>query len=163
MSTLWQEKEFKQICSRESLTEKAADIEKTIVVKEHETARYDFDPTMFYENLFWNRKPDGIVINKYHSTLYVLEFKRSPDRNKDFLGVKENEANEQHRSIIETLRAAVPEWTFEQIDFVAGRCGAVVEDDFYNKLEKLKVQARKKDRILLARVQRICEAHDTAM
>ena len=28
--------------------EKAADIEKTIVVKEHERARYDFDPTMFY-------------------------------------------------------------------------------------------------------------------
>jgi len=29
MSTLWQEVEFKQICSRESLTEKAANIEKT--------------------------------------------------------------------------------------------------------------------------------------
>jgi len=28
MSTLWQEEEFKQICSRESLMEKAADIEK---------------------------------------------------------------------------------------------------------------------------------------
>jgi len=51
MSTLWQEEEFKQIYSRELLTEKAADIEKTIVVKEHERARYDFDPTMFYENL----------------------------------------------------------------------------------------------------------------
>jgi len=50
MSTLWQEEEFKQICSRESLMEKAVDIEKTFVVKEHERARYDFDPTMFYEN-----------------------------------------------------------------------------------------------------------------
>jgi len=47
MSTLWQEVEFKQIRSRESLMEKAADIEKTIVAKEHERARYDFDPTMF--------------------------------------------------------------------------------------------------------------------
>ena len=36
MSTLWQEEEFKQKCSRELLMEKAADIEKTIVVKEHE-------------------------------------------------------------------------------------------------------------------------------
>ena len=75
------EEEFKQICSRESLTEKAADIGKTFVVKEHERARYDFDPTMFYENRFWNRRPDGIVINKYHRTLYILEFKRSSDRN----------------------------------------------------------------------------------
>jgi hypothetical protein len=66
MSTLWQEEEFEQICSRESLTEKAADIEKTISVKEHERERYDFDLTMFYENHFWNRRPDGIVIDKYH-------------------------------------------------------------------------------------------------
>jgi len=81
MSTLWQEEEFEQICSREFLTEKAADIEKTIAVKERERKRYDFDPTMFYENRFWNRRPDGIVINnKYHGTLYILEFKRSSDR-----------------------------------------------------------------------------------
>jgi len=46
---------------------------------------------------------------------------------------------------------------------VAGRCGAVVEDDFYNKLERLNVQARKKDKILAAHVQRICEAHDVVM
>jgi len=46
---------------------------------------------------------------------------------------------------------------------VAGRCGAVLEDDFYNKLEKLNVQAGKRDKILAAHVQRICEAHDTVM
>ena len=131
-------------------------------VKEHERERYDFDPTMFHENRFWNRRPDGIVINKNHRTLYILEFKRSSHRNKNFLRVKEDEANEQHRSIIEALRAAAPEWTFEQINFVAGRRGAVVEDDFYNKLEKLNVQAGKRDKILLAHVQRICKAHDGA-
>ena len=77
MSTLWQDEEFKQICSRELLTEKTADIEKTISMKEHERECYDCDPKMFYENRFWNRRPDGIVINKYHQTLYILEFKRS--------------------------------------------------------------------------------------
>ena len=103
------------------------------------------------------------MINKYYRTLYILEFKRSSDRNKDFLRVKEDEANEQHRSIVEALRVAAPEWTFEQINFVAGRRGAVVEDDFYNKLGKLNVQAGKRDKILLAHVQRICEAHDTVI
>ena len=39
MNTLWQEEEFEQICSREALTEKAAEIEKTISVKEHERKR----------------------------------------------------------------------------------------------------------------------------
>jgi len=89
--------------------------------------------------------------------------KRSSDRSEDFLRVKEDEANKQHRSIIEALKAAAPEWTFEQIDFVAGRRGAVVEDNFYNKLEKLNVQAGKREKILSAHVQRICEAHDTVM
>ena len=77
-------------------------------MKEHGRERYDFDSTIFYENRSWNRRPDGIVINKNHRTLYILEFKRSSDRNKNFLRVKEDEANEQHRSIIEVLRAAVP-------------------------------------------------------
>ena len=46
---------------------------------------------------------------------------------------------------------------------MAGRRGAVVEDDFYNELEKLNVQVGKSDQILLAHAQRICEAHDTVM
>ena len=106
-------------------------------MKEHGRERRDFDPTTFYENRFWNRRPDGIVIHKKHRTLYILEFKRSSDRNEDFLRVREDEANEQHKSIIEALKAAAPEWTLEQINFVARRHGAVVEDDFYNSSEGL--------------------------
>jgi len=143
MNTLWQDEEFEQICSRESLTEKAAHIEKMISVKEHERERHDFDPAMFYENHFLTWRPDGIVTNKNHRSLYILEFKRSSGRNEDFLRVKEDEANEQNKSIIEALKVAAPEWTSGQINFVAGRRGAVVEDDFYNKLEMLSVQARK--------------------
>ena len=51
----------------------------------------------------------------------------------------------------------------EQINFVAGRRGAVVEDNFCIKLERLSVQTEKKDKILEAHVHRICEAHDTVM
>ena len=130
MDTLWQKEEFEQICRRESLMEKAAEIEKMIAMKANERERYDFDPTMFYENRFWNQRPDGIVV-KNHRTLYILEFKWSSDRNEDFLRVKEDEANKQHKSIIEAprLKAAALDWTLEQIDFVAGRRGVVVEND----------------------------------
>jgi len=121
MNTLWQEEEFEQIYRQESLTEKAVEIEKTISVhlKEHPRERHDFDPTMFYENRFWNWRPDGIVMNKNHQTLYILEFKRSSDRNEDFLRVKEYETNEQHKSIVEALKVAAPEWTFKQINVLA--------------------------------------------
>jgi len=81
----------------------------------------------------------------------------------DFLRVKEDEANVQHKSIIEALKVAAPEWTFVQINFVAGRRGALMEDDFYNKLKKLGVQAGNKDKILAVHVQRICEVHDTVI
>ena len=46
---------------------------------------------------------------------------------------------------------------------MTGRHGAIVEDDFYSTLERLGVQAGKKDKILVAHVQLICEAHDTVI
>jgi len=52
-----------------------------------------------------------IVMNKNHQTLIALEFKQSTDRNEDFLRVKEDEAHEQHKSILEALKAAAPELT----------------------------------------------------
>ena len=151
-----------------SKLEKAAVIEKTISVKEHERKRDDFDPTVFYENCFWNQRPDDIVILNNHRTLScILEFNWSSDRNEDYLRVKEDdsklEANEQHKSIIKALKAAAPEFTFEQINFVSGWRCAVVEDNFYNKLRRLNVQTGKKDKILVAHVQRICEAQDTVI
>ena len=55
------------------------------------------------------------------------------------------------------------EWAFKQINFVAKRRGAIAENDFYIKLERLSVQAGKINKILAAHVQRICEAHDTVI
>jgi len=79
------------------------------------------------------------------------------------LGVKKDEVNEQHKSIIKALKVAAPEWTFVRIILVAGRRGAVLKDDFYNKLERLSLQAGKKYKIVAVHVQRICEVHDTVM
>jgi len=58
-------------------------LEKTIAVKEHESEQHDVDPTIFYKNRFWNWRPDGIVINKNHHTLYILVFKLPSDRSED--------------------------------------------------------------------------------
>ena len=46
---------------------------------------------------------------------------------------------------------------------MASRRGAVVEEAFYDKIDKLNVQAGKMDKILAAHVQRICKAHETVM
>jgi len=62
--------------------------------------------------------------------VHILEFERSTDSDDGFLEVKETEANEQHKSIISTLKAAAPGWEFEQINFVVNNCGSVVESNF---------------------------------
>jgi len=67
-------------------------------VEEHERERNDFDPTMFCGKKLWNRRPDGIVINKNYRILYILEFKRSSNRNGNFLGVKQDEANKHTKA-----------------------------------------------------------------
>jgi len=57
--------------------------------------------------------------------------------------VKEAEAKEQNKSIIGALKAAAPKWEFEQIKFLVGNRGSVVESDFYTKFKKLDVQEGK--------------------
>ena len=61
--------------------------------------------------------------------------------------MKDAEANEQHKSIIGALKAAAPEWEFEQINFVVGDRRSVVESDFFAKLTKLDIQEGKKDKL----------------
>jgi len=80
--------------------------------------------------------------------VHILEFKRSTDRDEGFLEMKDAEANEQHKSIISALKAAALEWECEQINFMVGNRGSVVESDFYTKLKKLDIQERKKRQAL---------------
>jgi len=74
--------------------------------------------------------------------------------------VKDAEANEQHKSIIGALKAAPPEWESEQINFVVGNRGSVVESDCYTKLKKFEVQEGKKDKLFADHVTQVCEAHN---
>ena len=74
--------------------------------------------------------------------------------------MKDAEANEQHQSIISALKAAAPEWEFEQIDFVVDNRGSVVKSDFYAKLKKLDIQEGKTDKLFADPVTQVCKAHN---
>ena len=101
-----------------------------------------------------------MAIDKVKNTMFILEFKRSTDREENFFETKKGEANEQHKSILQALKAAVPTgWEFEQISFVAGNRGYVIESDFYAKLKDL--ACRTNDKLLSDHdVKQICEEHD---
>ena len=140
--------------------EKALDIEVTIPVPKSQETRYNLDLGSFFVIRFWGRQPDGVAINEALKIVQILEFKRSTDRDEGFLEVEDVEANEQHKSIISALKAAAPEWEFEQINFVVGNRGSVVESDFYTKLKKLDIQEGKKDKLFADHVTQVCEAHN---
>jgi len=76
------------------------------------------------------------------------------------LEVKKTEANEQHKSIIGALKAAAPKWEFEEINFVVGTRGSVLESDFYTKLKKLGVQEGEKDKLFADHVTQVFEVHN---
>jgi len=118
------------------------------------------DPGSFFVNCFLCRRPDGVAINEALKIVYILEFKRSTDSDDGLLEVKDAKANEQHKSIIGALKVAAPEWEFEQINFVVGNRGSVVESDFYTKLKKLDIQEGKKNKLFTDHVTQVCEAHN---
>jgi len=110
-------------------------------------------------NHFWGRRPDDFLINEALQIGYILEFEWSTNRDEGFLEVKEA-ANEQHKSIIGALKAAAPEWEFEQTNFVVDNRRSVVESDFYTKLKKPDVQKGKKNNLSADHVTQVCEAHN---
>ena len=132
----------------------------TIPIQKSQEARYDLDPESFFVHHFWGRRLNGVAINEALQIGYILEFELSTDKDEGFLKVKEAEAIEQHKSIISALEAAAPEWEFEQINFVVGNCGYVVESDFHTKLKKLDVQEGKKDKLFVDHVTQVCKAHN---
>jgi len=147
MSMLWRREEFPRICSKEDLAEKAQDsIEVTISVKKSQRAWHNLDPVSSFVNCFWGRRPDEVAINEALQIVYILQLKRSTDRDEGFLEVKDAEANEQYKSIMGVLRAAAAKWEFEQIDFVVGNRGSF-KSDFYTKLKKLDTQEGKKHKL----------------
>jgi len=94
----------------------------TIPVKKGQETQYNLDPGSFFVNRFWgrSRRPDGVAINEALKIVFILQFKRSTDRDEGFQEVKDAEANEQHKSIVSALKVAALEWEFEQINFVVG-------------------------------------------
>ena len=148
------------MCSKQQVSEKAKEVEEKLPLPKHQQARWESNPDNFFVDCFWGRRSDGVcmAIDIKKKGVFVLEFKRSTDRVEGFLETKGAAANEHHSSFIEVLRAVVKGWVVEQINFVAGNRRSVMESDFYEKLEKLDVQAGNKDKIFSHHLHR-CVKH----
>ena len=79
----------------------------TIPVKKSQDARYTRSRAFFGKSFLLGQATRWVAINEALQMVYILEFKRSTDRDEGFLEVKEAEANEQHKSMIGALKAEV--------------------------------------------------------
>ena len=85
--TLPRLEEFLRICSEEDLAKKAQGIivEVRMPVLNNQEKRYNLNPVSSFIDRFWDRRPDGVAINERLytvslQTVYILGFKRSPNR-----------------------------------------------------------------------------------
>ena len=92
-------------CALPRLGPHSAGSKKRISVKEHERERYNFDLTSFMKIVF---EIGGRMAQRFTKIFAHWSFNsfNSHDRNKDFPGAKEDEANEQHKNVFEALKAA---------------------------------------------------------
>ena len=71
----------------------------TIPVKKSQETRHNLDPGSFFVNRFGGRRPDGVAINEALKIVYILESKRSTDRDEGFLEVKDAEDSTKASSV----------------------------------------------------------------
>jgi len=72
---MWQEKEFEQICTKDSLTGKAQEIAKKISVKDHRRGCHDFDPISlksFLESVAGWRSDEHELSKTSHPGVYTV-------------------------------------------------------------------------------------------
>ena len=85
------------------MAQKAQDIEVTIPVQTSQETRCNLDPVCSFANHFWGRQLAGVAIDKALQIVYILEFKRSTDRDEGFLEDKDAEATVASREIETTV------------------------------------------------------------
>ena len=77
----------------------------------------------------WNRKADGVAIDREKKILYLLEFKRTTDQTADFEKKATVKAKRQYEDVVGALTEVGREmgrgWTVRLLIFVAGTSGSV--------------------------------------
>ena len=64
--------------------------------------------SVFLRKSCLGQAPDGVTVAINLQIEYILEFKRSTDRDEGFLELNEAEANEQHKGMLSRVRAVAP-------------------------------------------------------
>ncbi len=137
LSTLWDQKECNQFCSKEELREAARDEEMKIPWKNANEGPPV--PEEQYQKRFWRRRLDGIGLDTATKEFLAIEFKRTHDARSNYVESATAVAQEQSKSLLTGLQAVgqVKGWKVQQIVVVGGTCGSIHVESFNRDMKAL--------------------------
>ena len=164
LGSLWEREEYINMCSKEDLWEAVAEEEaKTPLEGEMQGAEHDEEEEL--KRRFWDKRPDGMVLDKKDKTCYVIEFKRAFERYGGAQEKARQKAERQHDSLVRGLTAALNDsaWRVILVVFVGGMCGSVEEKAFNANMELMGVVESERNAIRKRHVWKLLEEQDRVL
>ena len=117
----------------------AAEEAKTPLEVRKQGAEHDEEEGL--KRRFWDKRPDGMVMDKEDKIWYVIEFKRAFERYGGAQEKARQKAERQHDKLVLGLTAALNDstWRVILVVFVGGMCGSVEEKAFNENMELMGV------------------------
>ena len=114
------------------------------------------------ERRFWDKRHDGMVLDKEDKVCYVLEFKRAFERYGGAQEQMQQKAERQHDNLVWGLSKALDggEWRVTLVAFVGGMCGSVEENVFDANMELMGVIESERNAIRKRHVCKLLEEQD---
>jgi hypothetical protein len=137
VSTLWDQEQCTQFCSKDELCEAAKEEEMKIPWKNANEGLPVSEEQ--YQERFWRRRLDGIELDTATKEFLAIEFKRTQDARSNYVERATAVAQEQYKSLLTGLQAVgqVKGWKIQQIVFVGGTCGSIHVESFNRNMKAL--------------------------
>jgi hypothetical protein len=124
----------------------------------------------YNETIFGRRRPESIAVEWSSKVLYVLDFKRTSDRRRNYRERGEARARAQYDVLVKSLEKVAGEavgensgWKIKLIIFVGGTCGSVHAETLNNNLKELGVIESKRNTVRKGLVHELRNAQDTVL
>ena len=165
LSSLWEREEYINMCSKEDLWRAVAEDEANTPLESGAMVQAAVHREDELKRRFWDKRPDGMVLDKENKICYVMEFKRAFERYGGAQEKARRKAERQHDNLVRGLNKALEggEWRAALVIFVGGMCGSVEEKVFNANMELLGVIESERHAIRKRHVWKLLEEQDRVL
>ena len=163
LRTLWSMSGCEAICSKDQLWAAAKEEERSAQSMENAEADQVTDDEL--QERFWNKRPDGVVLDHEQKICFLIEFKRTMDQWPNYRERAEERAEKQYCSLVRGLEVAGRSagWTAQQIIFVGGTCGSVQTKSFAASMAQLQVATSHREAIRSRHARKLLEVSERVL